>query len=96
MRVIFLPEARAEALEAFHWYEQQRVELGVVLRAALDEAMRRVRVTPLAYPIQYRDLRRVIVHRFPYAIFFRIDGETAVVVGVIHVRRHPGEWRRRT
>lgn len=96
MRVIFLAEARVDAVEAFQWYEDERAGLGVVFRAAMDEAIKRVRLTPLTYPIQYRDLRRTIVHRFPYAVFYRIVAETVVIVGVIHARRPPSEWRRRT
>jgi len=95
MQVVFLAEARAEALDAFQWYEDQRAGLGVVFRAALDDAIKRVRLAPFTYPIQYRDLRRTIVYRFPYGVFYRIVADTVVVVGVIHARRHPREWRRR-
>jgi len=94
-RVIFLAEARAEALETFRWYEKERRGLGAVFRSALDKAIKRIRNAPLAYPVQYRDLRRVLIERFPYAIFYRVLPNAIVVVGVIHGRRHPREWRRR-
>lgn len=94
-RVIFLAEARAEALETFNWYEEQRPGLGAVFRDAMDRAIARVQKTPLAYPVQYRELRRVLVDRFPYAMFYRILPDAIVVVGVIHSKRHPREWKRR-
>ena len=90
-RVIFLAEARAEALETFRWYEEQRRGLGTIFRAELKEAIKRIRDAPLAYPPQYRDLRRVLIERFPYAVFYRVMNDTIVVVGVVHGRRHPRE-----
>lgn len=94
-RVVFLAEARAEALETFRWYEEQQRGLGLVFRDRLDQAVRRIRETPMAFPTQYRDLRRVLVDMFPYALFYRVLPDTVVIVGVIHGRRHPREWKRR-
>ncbi|WP_437548616.1 type II toxin-antitoxin system RelE/ParE family toxin [Sorangium sp. So ce367] len=94
-RVVFVAEARSEALETFRWYEEQRSGLGAVFRRELDDVIRRIRSAPLAYPPLYRDVRRVLVERFPYAVFYRILPDAIVVVGVIHGRRHPREWKRR-
>ena len=80
-RVILLAEAREDALEAFRWYENERPDLGKVFRAALNDTIRRVRASPLASTVLYRDLRRALVHRFPYAVFYRVQPETIVVVG---------------
>ena len=93
--VVFLAEARAEALDIFRWYEDQRTGLGFVFRAALDTAVERVRELPLAHPVVYRDLRRVLVDRFPYALYYRAQSDAIVVVAVVHGRRHPRRWRQR-
>ncbi len=42
------------------------------------------------YAIVKRGMRRCLVHRFPYAVLFRIVSEGTVRVLVIrHHRRHP-------
>ena len=94
-RVILVPEARAETLEIFRWYEKQRRGLGVVFRDRLKDAIRRIREAPLAHAPQYRDIRRALVDRFPYAVYYRIMPTAIVVIGVIHGHRHPREWMRR-
>lgn len=94
-RVILLAEAREDALEAFRWYENERPDLGKVFRAELNDTIRRVRSSPLASAVVYRDLHRALVHRFPYAVFYRVQPDVIVVVGVIHGHRHPREWQRR-
>ena len=100
-RVILLAEAREDALEAFRWYENERPDLGKVFRAALNDTIRRIRTSPLASAVMYRDMRRALVDRFPYAIFYPVQPEAIVIVGVIHGHRHPrclaaASLRRRT
>lgn len=41
------------------------------------------------------DLRRFVLHRFPYVIVYLVDPGEIVVLAVAHTRRRPGYWRRR-
>ena len=94
-RVILLAEAREDVLEAFRWYEGERYGLGKVFRASLNQTIQRIRRAPLASPIVYRDLRRALVDRFPYGVFYRVQSGAIMVVGVIHGHREPSAWQRR-
>jgi plasmid stabilization system protein ParE len=93
--IIFEPEAEADVLNAFAWYENQRRGLGLLFRGALDAALERIEREPLAFPVQYRALRRVLVDRFPYAIYFRAYPTVVTVVAVVHGRRDPNAWQQR-
>jgi plasmid stabilization system protein ParE len=86
--VVFAAEAEADALDAFRWYEEQRAGLGAQFRDAVESAVAGIGDSPLLYAIQYRDLRRILVRRFPYAIYYRIYPSVVVVVAVVHGRRH--------
>lgn len=69
MRQLLLrPEAREDALDAFSFYEAQRPGLGVEFRNHLDFALSKIMDAPERYPFIYRDLRRRLVERFPYAV----------------------------
>jgi len=50
---------------------------------------------PLAYPRVYGDIRRALVQRFPYAVYFRPLGDELVVLAVMHGRRLPRRWQSR-
>jgi hypothetical protein len=42
------------------------------------------------------DIRRALLRsRFPYCVFYSIEGEEAVVVGCFHAHRDPEVWRLR-
>jgi toxin ParE1/3/4 len=94
-RAILLAEAREDALEAFRWYEKERRGLGKVFRASLNDTIQRIRRSPLASAVVYRDLRRALVDRFPYGVFYRVQAGSIIVVGIIHGHREPSTWQRR-
>ncbi len=43
----------------------------------------------------YRDIRRALTSRFPYAVYYRIVESDVVVFGILHTRRDPHEWQSR-
>lgn len=91
----FEPEAQQDALDAFDWYEHERPGLGFAFLDAMDAAAARIQEHPLVHASVYRDLRRVLVDRFPYAVYYRVFPSQISVVAVAHGRRNPRVWQRR-
>jgi toxin ParE1/3/4 len=94
-RLVFRPEAEAELLEARGWYEQQRTGLGRTFAAAVDKAIEGIVQNPLAHPRLHGETRRGLVHKLPYAIYFRLIADELVVLAVMHGRRMPRRWQSR-
>jgi plasmid stabilization system protein ParE len=96
-RVVVRPAAAADIEDAYQWYESQRPGLGEEFLAALRSTRDRVLEHPEAVPVLHRDTRRAIIpQRFPYGLFYRIHGDTIVVVACMHAKRDPQRWQRRT
>ena len=94
-KLLTRPAAAADIEEAYRWYERQRVGLGVEFLTAVDAALRELAAHPAAYVVVHRQTRRVLLHRFPYAIFYRLYDETVIVIACMHGRRDPKRWKRR-
>ena len=94
--VIFLPAAQIEAGEAQDWYEAESRGLGVAFRTELDHAVLRLAANPLQFPIVLADIRRALLRRFPYALFFRIVDDAVFVMACFHSSRDPTNWQQRT
>jgi plasmid stabilization system protein ParE len=94
MRVVFRPEARADALEARDWYEVRAASLGVEFVKALDAAIAAAAGNPKAFVAVEGEFRRVILRKFPYSLIFRTDVRGMIVFAVFHHRRHPHSWSR--
>jgi len=54
--------------------------------------MRLIEEAPEGHPVIRGRLRRVLLRRFPYDVYFEGYPWTISVVGVIHGRRHPDTW----
>lgn len=96
MKLILHVGAEADMLEAFNWYEDRRAGLGDEFLEELNRAFDRITETPEAFPKTYRELRRLIVHRFPYAMYFLETDDVVRVYGVLHGRRDRRILRRRS
>jgi plasmid stabilization system protein ParE len=89
------PEAEQDLSESARWYEDQRPGLG---QEFLDEALATfaaIAEKPLASAAVHGSLRRDLLHRFPFGVFYFADGDGAVVIGVLHGSRHPRRWKSR-
>lgn len=89
------PEAELDAQEAGAWYDGERDGLGAEFLAELRTAFVRIEQAPLQFPLVSGEIRRAILHRFPFGVFFVIDGDVATVLAITHLRRHPETWQTR-
>ena len=89
------PLAAAELAETVEWYEAQRVGLGLEFLDAVDAAFSHLRRQPDIGPEVRPRVRRVLLRRFPYGVFYTVRPELIEVLAVIHARRHPARWPRR-
>lgn len=95
-RVVFRPEAEDEVLETRRWYEERREGLGAEFGRAVDAMVERIVTSPLAFPCAHGETRRAVLPRFPYAIYFRVLADGAIVVLAVHGRQHASHWQTRS
>ncbi|MEH1979211.1 type II toxin-antitoxin system RelE/ParE family toxin [Nostoc sp.] len=94
--VVFRPEVREELNDAYSWYESQKPGLGDEFLDSVDETVNRISQMPESYLIVYGDIRRAVVRRFPYAVYYRIVSSRVIVTAIFHGRRDPKSWQTRT
>jgi len=87
--------AESEARSAFLWYLARNVRAAERFQAAVEESIGAIAEAPERYPeIEPGIRRRLVFHRFPYAVAYRIVEDEVQVVAVMHLHRRPGYWRR--
>jgi plasmid stabilization system protein ParE len=94
-RVRIRARARAEIAEAFEWYHHRSEVAAADFLAELDVAINQISEAPEQFPVVQGLLRRVLIRRFPYAVYYKCYPNGVSVVGVIHGHRHPATWLRR-
>ena len=97
-RFVFHPAAYEDLREARMWYDAQQSGLGAELGDAIQAALEQIARFPDMYPEVTPGVRRAVLARFPYALFYRrrtADAEVIEILAVFHHRREPATWRRR-
>lgn len=91
----FTPEAETDLEEAFGWYQEQVPGLGHEFLAAVEKQLEQIVANPRQYQTRHRGVRRAIMKRFPYAVFYTVEDPAVVVLAVEHQSRDPEHWKRR-
>lgn len=84
--------ARDEIAAAFDWYLERSPAAAARFLEAVSEALQLIEDAPERHPIIRGRLRRVLLRRFPYGVYYKIYPSTISVVGVIHGHRHPEKY----
>lgn len=80
---------------AFEWYEHERSDLGLEFLDELRATYDRIADGPFKYMLIRSGIRRALLRRFPYAVYFAVEEDVIVVLTVLHASRDPAEWQRR-
>lgn len=87
--------AESDIARAQGWYEAQRPGLGAEFQAEVGTVLGRLSETPLIYAKQYGDVRRAVLQKFPYLLWFRIIGKRVQVLAVTDARQNPAKTEAR-
>ncbi|GMU53735.1 MAG: hypothetical protein AMXMBFR33_28810 [Candidatus Xenobia bacterium] len=95
MNLVFHPEAAREAREAREYLRQQDPELAVKFDQEIGELSNRIAKLPESFPLFHAEVRKAVMRRFRYTVFFEHDDSQVRVLAVSHQRREPNYWLER-
>ena len=88
--------AQADITDAVRWYEQRAKGLGAKFLQALDICLASIQRSPDSHTLVHPRIRRALMHRFPYGVFYVVEERRISVIACLHVRRRPAVWKGRT
>ena len=87
----FSPRALREIGEAREWYELQNPGLGEEFLAAMELQLKRLEQAPLLYAEAIPGVRRALLPRFPYGLFYAVRDNLVHILAVLHDALNPGQ-----
>jgi plasmid stabilization system protein ParE len=94
-RLVAQPRANLDVAAVYQWYENERAALGLEFLDRLEATYDRIADDPFQYQELSSGIRRALLRRFPYAVYFSVEGDVVVILAVLHASRDPAEWQRR-
>jgi plasmid stabilization system protein ParE len=88
-RVLSRPHADADIDDVAAWYDAERPGLGDDFVEAVNTIATRIAGNALQFPVVTAVVRRALMRRFPYGVFFVVDDKTATIIAVLHLHRGP-------
>jgi plasmid stabilization system protein ParE len=95
MTFSFHPEADEEMIHAVAYYEDCDPGLGMDFSREVYEAIRNAVAYPNLWPVMDGEVRRCLVHRFPYGVLYSVEPDGIFILAVMHLHRDPDYRRRR-
>jgi len=95
MKSRFHELASAELDEAVAYYDRRTEGLGDLLLAEVRAAVGYIEQYPEGSPVIARGVRRKILAKFPFDLFYVVSETEISIVAVAHESRRPGYWRGR-
>lgn len=95
MIIAYHSAALRELTEIAHYYEQRLPNLGSDFLDELDHVLSVVLENPHIGVVFNTPFRRILLQRFPFAVFYLVDNDFIRVVAIAHQHRKPGYWKSR-
>ena len=96
MKVEYHPAVEAELRQIQRYYENQSPGLGTRFVDDFERQVLALAAAPERWMVVAEGIRRCLMRRFPYIIYFRQVGAERVRITVVkHQRRHPHYGRER-
>src|SRR5436305_15197118 len=93
--LIYLPAASQDLIEGKNYYEDLSPGTGGQrFENAFKEAIRQIRDGLVTHAVTFEHFHRVNLRKFPYALYYRLVREKAVIVAVLYSRWHPKKIER--
>lgn len=95
-KIKLLREARLDIKEIIEWYDEEKPGLGKRFYESLKSKLNYIRKHPLHCQVSYRDVRNILVDKYPYQVHYRIEqlDQSIIVFAVTHTSRNPRFWKK--
>ena len=95
MTLRFSRAAEVDVDGVLSWYRERGHDLADEFLLALEQCLYSIQENPLAFAVVHRDIRRALLRRFPYCVFYIKSDNEVVVLACLHGHRDPQVWQER-
>lgn len=88
MKIRILESASQDLVDGFHFYEKQSIGLGNYFIDSLFSDIDSLQIYAGIHPI-YFSYHRMLSKRFPFAVYYKVSDNEALVYAILDCRRNP-------
>ena len=92
MKIYFTELAKQEFSDAIAFYESELPGLGKRFKDDVKKSSERLSRYPKAWSLEKGEIRKCLLHRFPYKLLYSIEHDHILIIAVSHQHRKPEYW----
>ena len=92
MRIVFDELAYEELKDGMEYYEMELEGLGERFKEEVKRIIRIIKNMPEIGSLENGNIRKYILHKFPYKVLYSIERDHLYIVAIAHMHREPQYW----
>lgn len=84
-----------KSYEYYHYHEDNP-KVADALYISINHCFEIIKQNPNTFPIAYKNVRKYVIKKFPFVVYYRIVDEVIQVIAIFHTSRNPETWNERT
>ncbi len=89
MTIKILPAANEDLINGYRFYEQQQQGVGDYFLDSLFADIDSLVIYHGVHPVFFHHYHRMLAKRFPFAIYYTIEGDDIVIYAILDCRQNP-------
>lgn len=93
--IIIKPVVFLDLDEALLWYESEQDGLSLRFYKSFENAVNRIKRNPHAFLDVTPGVKRILLKKFPFKVFYTISDNNIFILGILHAKRSNAYIRKR-
>ena len=90
-----LDEAEVDFDKSYEFYNEDSPKVADVLFQRINLGLEDIKQNQNFFPIAHKDVRKHVIKKFPFLIYYRIVETVIQVIAIFHTSRNPKIWNER-
>lgn len=88
-------DAEVDFDKSFEFYSKDSTKVADAFFKQINLGFENIKQNPKSFPIAHKDIRKYVVKKFPFVIYYRIVRTLIQVIAIFHTSRNPEIWNER-
>lgn len=88
-------EAEDDFEKSYEFYAEENEKVADNYFKQVDNSLKKISKSPLTYPKAHRNIRKYVIKKFPFVIYYKVTELIVRVVAIFHTSRNPEIWKNR-
>jgi plasmid stabilization system protein ParE len=90
-----LDEAEIDFDKSYEYYSEESPKVADIFFKQINLGFENIKQNPKSFPIAHKDVRKHVIKKFPFVIYYRIIHTVIQVIAIFHTSRNPEIWNER-